>query len=92
MLTADYYLPSQDIVVVVQSFYKLVPTTWREMGLGVYGRINSASLRYQAYVMNGFISYNGAYKLKGTNGLRSGRQKGAESVGSNANFAARALP
>ncbi len=69
---------------------KLVPTTWREMGLGVYGRINSASIRYQAYIMNGFISYNdGAYKLKGTNGLRSGRQKGAESVGSNANFAAR---
>lgn len=69
---------------------KLVPTTWREMGLGVYGRINSASIRYQAYLMNGFISYNdGAYKLKGTNGLRSGRQKGAESVGSNANFAAR---
>ncbi len=68
---------------------KLVPTTWREMGLGVYGRINSASIRYQAYVMNGFISYNGEYKLKGTNGLRSGRQKGAESVGSNANFASR---
>ena len=39
------------------------------MGLGVYGRINSASLRYQAYIMNGFISYNGAYKLKGTNGV-----------------------
>ena len=68
---------------------KLVPTTWREMGLGVYGRINSASIRYQAYIMNGFISYNGEYKLKGTNGLRSGRQKGAESVGSNANFASR---
>ena len=36
--------------------------------------------------MNGFVSYNGDYKLKGTNGLRSGRQKGAKSVGSNANF------
>ncbi|MDA0757120.1 MAG: hypothetical protein O3C01_00440 [Bacteroidetes bacterium] len=68
---------------------KLVPTTWREIGLGVYGRINSASIRYQAYVMNGFISYNGEYKLKGSNGLRSGRQKGSESVGSNANFASR---
>ncbi|MGY8946100.1 MAG: hypothetical protein ACKVJS_03480 [Flavobacteriales bacterium] len=65
---------------------KLVPTTWREMGIGFTGRINSMSLKYQAYIMNGFVSYNGDYKLKGTNGLRSGRQKGAKSVGSNANF------
>ncbi len=68
---------------------KLVPTTWREMGIGATGRINSMSLKYQAYIMNGFVSYNGEYKLKGTNGLRSGRQKGAESIGSNANFASK---
>ena len=68
---------------------KLVPTTWREMGIGATGRINSMSLKYQAYIMNGFVSYNGEYKLKGTNGLRSGRQKGAESIGSNANFSSK---
>ena len=68
---------------------KIVPTTWREIGMGIAGRIPEFSMRYQAYIMNGPISYNGSYKLKGTNGLRGGRQKGAESQGSDANFAAR---
>jgi len=68
---------------------KIVPTTWREMGIGVSGRINSASVRYQAYVMNGFLSYGDSHKLRGLDGLRKGRQKGAESVGSDVNFAGR---
>ena len=68
---------------------KIVPTTWREMGIGVSGRINNASVRYQAYLMNGFLSYGESHKLRGSDGLRKGRQKGAESVGSDANFAGR---
>lgn len=68
---------------------KIVPTTWREMGIGVSGRVNSASVRYQAYVMNGFLSYGDSHKLRGLDGLRKGRQKGAESVGSDVNFAVR---
>ena len=69
---------------------KIVPTTWREMGIGVSGRINNASIRYQAYLMNGFLSYGESdYKLRGLDGLREGRQKGAESVGTDANFAGR---
>ena len=68
---------------------KIVPTTWREMGIGVSGRINNASIRYQAYLMNGFLSYGDSYKLRGSDGLRKGRQKGAESVGSDTNFAGR---
>ena len=68
---------------------KIVPTTWREMGIGVSGRINNASIRYQAYLMNGFLSYGEGHKLRGSDGLRKGRQKGAESVGSDANFAGR---
>ena len=69
---------------------KIVPTTWREMGIGVSGRINNASIRYQAYLMNGFLSYGESdYKLRGSDGLRKGRQKGAESVGTDANFAGR---
>ena len=68
---------------------KIVPTTWREMGIGVSGRINNASIRYQAYMMNGFLSYGESHKLRGSDGLRKGRQKGAESVGSDANFAGR---
>lgn len=68
---------------------KIVPTTWREMGIGVSGRINNASIRYQAYLMNGLLSYGEGHKLRGSDGLRKGRQKGAESVGSDANFAGR---
>ena len=68
---------------------KIVPTTWREMGIGVSGRINNASIRYQAYLMNGFLSFGESHKLRGLDGLRKGRQKGAESVGSDANFAGR---
>ena len=65
----------------------IVPTTWREIGLGVDGRLNSASLRYQVYVVNGFNGYDGTGKFKGSNGLRSGRQKGAESYISSPNLA-----
>ena len=68
---------------------KIVPTTWREMGIGISGRINNASIRYQAFLMNGFLSYGESRKLRGSDGLRKGRQKGAESVGSDANFAGR---
>jgi len=67
----------------------IVPTTWREIGLGIDGRINSASLRYQLYVVNGFNGYDGDGVLKGSNGLRSGRQKGAESHISSPNLSAK---
>ncbi|MEZ4795998.1 MAG: hypothetical protein R2785_02405 [Flavobacteriaceae bacterium] len=63
----------------------IVPTTWREIGVGITGRFNDLSLGYQAYVFNGFKStafdgeggINGY--LKGSNGLRSGRQKAIQS-------------
>ena len=68
---------------------KIIPSTWREIGFGLYGNSNSLSLRYQAYIMNGPISYNDGHKLRGSDFLRKGRQKGAESVGSNGNFTAK---
>lgn len=67
-------------------YSNIVPTTWREIGVGVTGRIPDASLGYQAYIFNGFkstISDNegGAIGLlKGSNGLRGGRQKGIQST------------
>ncbi len=65
----------------------IVPTTWRELGVGISGKIDNASLKYQAYLFNGFKSYaGGAGFLKGSNGLRSGRQKGAEATVSSPNF------
>lgn len=64
----------------------IVPTTWRELGIGVNGRINDLSLGYQAYIFNGFKSTEadgegGVFGfLKGSNGLRGGRQKGIKST------------
>ena len=66
----------------------IAPTTWREIGVGITGTILPASMKYQAYLMNGFNGYNGSAKLNGSKGLRSGRQKGAESyISSSPNFA-----
>ncbi len=65
----------------------IVPTTWREIGIGINGTLDNVSLKYQAYLFNGFSSYNnGVGLLRGVDGLRKGRQKGAESNISSPNF------
>ncbi len=64
----------------------IAPTTWREIGFGITGNILPASMNYQVYVMNGFNGYDGNANLSGKNGLRKGRQKGAESFISSPNF------
>ena len=64
----------------------IVPTTWRELGVGVTGRFPEASVSYQGYVFNGFRSteldgeggINGF--LQGSNALRGGRQRGIQST------------
>lgn len=58
----------------------IVPSTWREIGVGVSGRLPNMPLKYQVYVMNGFNGYDGGGKLRGSDGFRKGRQKGAEST------------
>ena len=67
----------------------IVPSTWREIGLGITGKVDIASLRYQAYIFNGFASVNGEKVLGGSNGLRNGRQKGAESTINTPNLSAK---
>jgi hypothetical protein len=67
----------------------IAPTTWREIGFGLQGNILPATIRYQAYITNGFNGFDGEAKLNGKNGLRSGRQKGAESFINSPNFAAK---
>lgn len=59
---------------------KVVPTTWREIGFGIFGRIPELSLKYQLYVVNGFNGYNGSAKFDADDAYRGGRQKGAESI------------
>lgn len=65
---------------------KIIPTTWRELGFGFTGTLNKYSIKYQAYVVNGFKSYENGATLRGVDGFRKGRQKGMESTMSSPNF------
>lgn len=73
----------------------IIPTTWRELGVGVTGRFPDASLGYQAYIFNGFKSADADGEggvsgvIKGSNGLRSGRQKGIRSTVNSPTFSAK---
>jgi hypothetical protein len=66
---------------------KIAPSTWREIGIGLTGNILPASLKYQAYMVNGPSGYDGTAGLfNGNNGVREGRQKGSKSYISTPNF------
>jgi hypothetical protein len=67
----------------------IVPTTWREIGIGLNGRSMEHSVSYQLMVVNGFNGYDGAGVFGGNKGLRSGRQKGAKSYITFPDFAGR---
>ena len=75
--------------------HEIIPTTWRELGVGVSGRFNEISLGYQAYVFNGFkstMSDGGSGItgfLGGKSGLRGGRQKAIESTVDSPTFSAK---
>ncbi len=68
---------------------KIVPSTWREIGFGFTGNIPEASMKYQAYIVNGFLGYDGEGTINAANGLRNARQKGSKSVMSSPNFTGR---
>lgn len=68
---------------------KIVPTTWREIGAGIHGNLHQASLKYQLYVVNGFLGYSDKANFRGSDGFRKGRQKGAESVFTTPNLSAK---
>lgn len=89
-LINEYHEPTTFNSVERPSIDKsIVPTTWREIGVGVSGRFDNISLKYQAYIFNGFASVNGEKFLGGKNGLRNGRQKGAQSNFVYPNFSAK---
>jgi len=73
----------------------IVPTTWREMGVAISGNLEEHSLNYQLMIVNGFNGYSknddGVLSgvFSGKKGLRSGRQKGAESYMTAPDFAGR---
>ncbi len=60
---------------------KIIPTTWRENGIGLFGA--AGGFAYRTYVMNGFSAVgggsSGASGFSAT-GIRGGRQKGSKAV------------
>ena len=61
---------------------RIIPSTWRENGGGVYGSFDRVSFR--AYVVNGFDGSNFS-----SNGVRGGRQKGGRAKASDMAFTGR---
>ena len=60
---------------------QIIPTTWRENGVGIFGEIGSVS--YRAYLMNSLDAVGGgSSKAAGfsASGVRGGRQKGSKAV------------
>lgn len=56
----------------------IIPSTWRESGIGIYGKFRSG-LSYEAYAMAGLD----ASGISGADGIRGGRQKAFESSADN---------
>lgn len=55
--------------------HDVVPTTWRELGLGVVGTVpGGAGLAYRVYLVNGLL----AEGFSASEGIREGRQEGRQ--------------
>lgn len=61
---------------------QIIPSTWRENGIGVFGQ--TPALAYRAYVVNGFRGDGFS-----ASGLRGGRQNGSEALAENFGIVAR---
>lgn len=61
----------------------ILPTTWRENGAGIFGRI-ADRIEYRVYVVNGFEGEDFS-----SSGLRGGRQKGSRALSNDFAFVAR---
>ncbi|MEO5977501.1 MAG: hypothetical protein ABIQ21_10125 [Chryseolinea sp.] len=58
----------------------VIPATWRELGVGLYGRIRSIpGLNYSFAVMNGLKSSN----FRNGNGIADGKQEGSNATAAN---------
>jgi hypothetical protein len=74
---------------------RIIPTTWRENGGGIFGSLFGEQLEYRIYAMNGFLAWNGdpvgspGFKGFDETGLRGGRQKGSKAVANDWSFVGR---
>jgi len=59
---------------------KIIPTTWREIGLGITGLFPENSIKYQLYLFNTVNGFDDGATIKGSNGIRSARQKGSKEI------------
>jgi len=50
----------------------VIPTTWRDLGVGMVGNFGSSGLSYRAYLLNGLV----ASGFTAEEGIRAGRQEG----------------
>ncbi len=60
---------------------QIIPSTWRENGLGLFGDVGRFS--YRAYLINGFDAIGGGSSDASgysASGLRGGRQKGSKAI------------
>lgn len=62
---------------------RIIPSTWRELGVGLFGKFRD-DLEYRAYVVNGFDATGFS-----SSGIRSGRQKGSKARAEDLAFVAR---
>jgi hypothetical protein len=58
--------------------HDLIPATWNENGVGVYGEFKG--LRYRAYVVNGLRATNNGVGFSSEEWIREGRQGGAAAI------------
>jgi len=62
---------------------RIIPTTWREIGVGLFGAI-TPNLTYTGYVINGLDAQG-----FNSNGIRDGRQNGGQALAENFGYVAR---
>jgi hypothetical protein len=62
---------------------KIIPSTWNEVGVGLFGAI-TPNLTYTTYVVNGMDA-----KGFDSNGIRNGRQGGSQALAQNLGYVAR---
>ena len=62
---------------------KIIPSTWNEVGVGLFGAI-TPNLTYTTYVVNGLNA-----KGFDSNGIRNGRQGGSQALAQNFGYVAR---
>ena len=63
---------------------RIIPTTWRENGLGIFGELWDGRVSYRMYAINGFDATGFSPA-----GLRGGRQKGSKALAEDFGFVGR---